>query len=598
MRNLRNVSAWRLAALSTLTPLVFVFAACEKPGGAGGGGEAAGTPFGLPEVDVSGLSEGLQGRLRELREAVRESPQDADQVGALGAIYYVHGFPDAAATCFTRAKELTPQTMHWWYYAGLAHERAAQPEKAIEAFQRGLELDADYGPLYVALAGLLVDSDRERAARLCQRALELNPRDPTAIFTLGLCDEAAGDQNAALRRFEEALQLVPSYLGAHEAAARLLRAAGRTEEAERHSAAALSGITPRVDDRLLELLLRRGFDLETLLSDAVAFAERGLFEEVEEPLARARLVDDAGVATHRATGIVRVLEGRLEEAAAAFRAVLEARPDSLGARGRLGDVLARLKRFPEAEAEFRTVLEKGPDNAFALERLSRLLVMLKRAEEAEELLRDAVERQPEAPWIRFQLGGLLYDANKNDQAREQLLECLELSPEHVRARFILGLLARREGDLAEAVKHWQQAVELAPNFLDAHVVLAETAIQERDFTAAERYLREGLKQAPDFAGLANGLAWILATSPTDSQRNGEEALRLAEKACRLTQNQQHGCVDTLAAAYAELGRFDEAIKTQQDAIKLAQQAEQQENLAAYEERLKLYEQKQPFRDVE
>jgi tetratricopeptide (TPR) repeat protein len=598
MRNLRNVSAWRLAALSTLTPLVFVFAACEKPEGAGGGGEAAATPFALPSADVSGLSEGLQGRLAELRETVRKSPQDAEQVGALGAIYYVHGFPDAAAACFARAKELAPQTMHWWYYAGLAYERTAQPEKAIEAFQRGLELDADYGPLYVALGGLLVDSDRERARRLCQRALELNPKDATAIFTLGLCDEAAGDQDAALKRFDEALQLVPNYLGAHEAAARLLRAAGRSEEAERHSAATLSGITPRVDDDLFWSLLRRGLDLETLLSDAVMFAERGLFEEAEKPLDLARLVDATGVATHRATGMVRVLEGRLEEAAAEFRAVLDAQPDSLGARSRLGDVLARLERFPEAEVEFRTVLEKDPDNAFALERLSRLLVMLKRADEAEELLRAAIERQPEVPWIRLQLGGLLYDANKNDQAREQLLKCLELSPENVRARYILGLLARREGNLAEAVKYWKQAVELAPNFLDAHVVLAETAIQQRDFQAAEGYLREGLKQAPDFAGLANGLAWILATSPTDSQRNGEEALRLAEKACQLTQNKEHTYVDTLAAAYAELGRFDEAIKTQQEAIQLAQQAEQPENVAEYEKRLKLYEQKQPFRDVE
>ena len=140
-------------------------------------------------------------------------------------------------------------------------------------------------------------------------------------------------------------------------------------------------------------------------------------------------------------------------------------------------------------------------------------------------------------------------------------------------------------------------VAKTPTFLEAHVALAELAIQERDFAAAERYLREGLKQQPDLAGLANGLAWILATSPSDDQRNGEEALRLAEQACKLVSN-QHMYVDTLAAAYAELGRFDEAVKTMQEAIRLVRETDDAANLAAYEERLQLYEQSQPFRDVE
>ena len=123
-------------------------------------------------------------------------------------------------------------------------------------------------------------------------------------------------------------------------------------------------------------------------------------------------------------------------------------------------------------------------------------------------------------------------------------------------------------------------------------------MQQRDFAAAEQYLRNGLKQDPDVAGLVNGLAWILATSPVDSQRNGEEALRLAEKACKLTNHEQHTYIDTLATAYAELGRFDEAVKAAQDAVALAQKANDEESVAEYQERLKLYEQKTPYRDVE
>jgi tetratricopeptide (TPR) repeat protein len=597
MKLLRVAPVAALVTSLALLPFVLFCSGCERQDD-GPDGATPATPFTLPQADVSSLSAGLQDKVQTLRGSVTQSPEDPTLVGELGAIYLIHGFPGAAADCFAHAASLSPRETRWWYYTGLARDQAGQGDQAIAAYEQALELDANYGPLYVRIARLLVESDRERAVRLCERALELNAQDVTAIFTLGLCDEAAGDNATALTRFQGALQSVPNYKEAHQAMARLLSASGDAEEAARHVKAAANSLTPRVDDHLYELLLRRGFDLDTLLRDAMTMAERRLFEEAEEPLARARIVDANGAATHRATGFVRAAEDRLEEAAQELRAALEIEPDSLATRARLGDVLARLQQFPEAEAELRAVLEQDPDDPFTLDHLSRILVTLERADEAEQLLRDAAERRPEAPWVRLQLGILLYTTNKDDQARQQLLKCLELSPDEVRASFFLGWLARRAGDTAEALRRWEEVVEKLPTFRDAHMALAQTAMQQRDFAAAERYLRNGLKQDPDVAGLANGLAWILATSPVESQRNGEEALRLAEKACKLTNHEQHTYIDTLATAYAELGRFDEAVKAAQDAVALAQKANDEQSIAEYQERLKLYEQNTPYRDVE
>jgi tetratricopeptide (TPR) repeat protein len=600
MKTQWNVSTRGLVILLASAALLWLAVACERRSDEPEAAESAtaGVSFELPKVDVSRLPEGLQRRLRRQQDAARRSPRDPDQLGALGAIYYVHGFPEAAAACFARATELAPQTMHWWYYLALAYERTGEREKAISAYERAIELNANYGPLYVRLAGLLMESDRQRAVRLCRRALELNPKDPTAMLRLGLCEEAAGNLTAALAQIERALQIIPDYGEAHVAAARILTQLNREEEAQQHVKATATGRTPLIGDVRFEDLLRNGLYLDLLLHDALLLAEREVFEQAEQALANAREVDRTGIATGRATGIVRVMQGRYEEAAEQFRRVLEARPEALEVRARLAEVEARLGRREEAEAGFRAVLEQNPDDQFALQRYCDLLLELERPAEAEKLLREAAARQPASPWVRLQLGIVLFNMKKDDEAREQFLACLEMAPDHARARYFLGRLAQREGDLAGAKKQWERIVETTPNSLDAYLALAEAAMQERDFATAERCIRDGLKQVPYSTGLTNGLAWILATSPNETQRNGEEAVRLAESACQKTQRRHHAFLDTLAAAYAEVGRFDDAVKTVQEAIRLAEEADAQEAAATYRQRLTLYQQEQPYRETQ
>src|ERR1019366_4434369 len=69
----------------------------------------------------------------------------------------------------------------------------------------------------------------------------------------------------------------------------------------------------------------------------------------------------------------------------------------------------------------------------------------------------------------------------------------------------------------------------------------------------------------------NNLAWMLASHPDPTIRNGKEAVELAERACRLTDNGQPFFLGTLAAAYAEAGRFNDAITTAEKARDLAKQ---------------------------
>jgi peptidoglycan/LPS O-acetylase OafA/YrhL len=94
----------------------------------------------------------------------------------------------------------------------------------------------------------------------------------------------------------------------------------------------------------------------------------------------------------------------------------------------------------------------------------------------------------------------------------------------------------------------------------------------------------------------NNLAWSLATSPEAANRNGARAVKLAEDACQRTQHKQTIMVGTLAAAYAEAGRFDEAILTAQQACALAAKNGETNLLQKNQELLELYQNHQPYRD--
>jgi len=108
--------------------------------------------------------------------------------------------------------------------------------------------------------------------------------------------------------------------------------------------------------------------------------------------------------------------------------------------------------------------------------------------------------------------------------------------------------------------------------------------------------REALKLDPDLSTALNNLAWVSATSPDDGLRNGTEAVRLAERACALTHYAQPWFVATLAAAYAEAGRFPEAVATAEKAEQLAANTGQAAVAAKDRQMLGLYRAGKPYHE--
>ena len=129
-----------------------------------------------------------------------------------------------------------------------------------------------------------------------------------------------------------------------------------------------------------------------------------------------------------------------------------------------------------------------------------------------------------------------------------------------------------------------------------HFHLGEIAVTGDRIEQAIGHFQQALRFQPDLPRALTGLAWIYATHPDSKFRNGSRALQMALNACRATGFEVPGQVDTLAAAYAELGQFDQAIHTAEQAIQLAK--EQSEKCRVDQEilaRRDLYRQHRPYR---
>jgi tetratricopeptide (TPR) repeat protein len=161
-----------------------------------------------------------------------------------------------------------------------------------------------------------------------------------------------------------------------------------------------------------------------------------------------------------------------------------------------------------------------------------------------------------------------------------------------------GLVLAEMGEFDKALKDLDEAAAPAPGYALALVnrgycreLMGEFAKAVEDYQTAAAIPAFAITPSPTLA--INNRAWVLATCPDAKVRDGAKAVELARKACERTDNLEGMYLDTLAAALAEAGQFDEAVKAQEKALEDRSYAKRYGDEGRA--RLKLYQQKKPFR---
>lgn len=240
-------------------------------------------------------------------------------------------------------------------------------------------------------------------------------------------------------------------------------------------------------------------------------------------------------------------------------------------------------------------LEVDPENPQVHLAMGTALFMIGEKEKARQFYEEAIRLDPKSDEAYFQLGVISQSEGKLKDAEALFLKALGFQSHNPNVYNNLGVVLLGQGILDRAIGYLEQALELYPEHLNAVYNLGMALwASGRTSEAVDRY-RQALQMKPDWGVAANSLAWILATDKNDQIRNGQEAVRWALVACEGTGAGNPGYLDTLAAAYAEAGQFDNAVQTAQKCIELSEAGKDSAFREEVGRRLRLYQEHQAFR---
>jgi tetratricopeptide (TPR) repeat protein len=257
----------------------------------------------------------------------------------------------------------------------------------------------------------------------------------------------------------------------------------------------------------------------------------------------------------------------------------------------LGMNYYRQNNWQEAERHILETLRVQPDFQRAHSYLAMIYAQEGRTDEAIHAIRDMTpDWEAEA---HRTVGEIFLNQSKTNEAVAQYAAAATLDPTNAPTRETLGMLLFQQDRFDEASQQFEALVRLKPD-AESHYHLALSLLIQGKAEESITHYKEANRLKPDWPEPLNDLAWLLATYPRSELRDGAKAVELAERACKLTNFKEARFLGTLDAAYAEAGRFPEAITTAEQAKNLALAVGNQRIADLAEERLKLYRSGLPF----
>lgn len=280
-----------------------------------------------------------------------------------------------------------------------------------------------------------------------------------------------------------------------------------------------------------------------------------------------------------------------------WRTTLARNPGCWMAHNNLGIVLFEKGQLDEAIAHYRRTLQMQPNFWDADYNLGSALLGKGEVDEAILYCEKAVEREPNDPDAQVALANALLQKKRIDDAIVHYQKAAAMRPDYFLARYGLGHALLEKGQLSAAIEHCRAALLIRPGNPDCHTILAVALDESGHSVEAIQHYERALEISPQSVSALNNLAWLLATCPDVSLRNGARAIQLAQQAGQLSRGTNAVVLRTLAAGYAEAGQFGKAIESGRAAKRLAQMQGDNSLAEELEQQIALYELGLPYHEA-
>jgi tetratricopeptide (TPR) repeat protein len=487
----------------------------------------------------------------------------AEAYSSRGAAYRSKGRFEEAARDFSEAIRLYPNWAYAYFARGWTHQLNGEPDKAIPDFKEAIRYDANYGWAYYDRGLLYLRRQQwDSAIADFDEAIRCLPNNLGPLLARGQSYLGKKDFDRALANFDGAVAVnslsplgyfyrsnIYFIKGDGDKQLRDLKEAERVASIARHYRARSSPLPYNYPD----VYQRMGLAYDQGDYDrAIDLANELVAMEIDWSHASPVLMDRGN----------------------AFRA-----------KG----------NFDKALVDYDQAIAFNPKNAGA--HVDRALVWEKKGRR-DQALRDyaeAIRLDPKMWQAHFDRAISFRETGEFAKAIEDMSEVIKLKLDYVPAYLVRAADHYRLGQVDQALEDWNRAAELNFSQVEAYVGRTMAYLKKKDYVKAAQEMEMATRvESKTPAEILNSLAWLQATSPDKRARNGAAAIDAATKVCQSTQWNNWRYVDTLAAAYAEAGKFTEAVNYQKLALRTADGPTTITEEA--KKRLNLYEQHKPYRE--
>jgi tetratricopeptide (TPR) repeat protein len=568
-----------------------------------------------------------------LQKAVMLEPNNANYKEVLAAGYQQsENYQDAIKT-YREYLAIKPDNASVCNRLGYCCSMYKQNGDAIQAYKKAIQLEPKNDMAYSSLSWCYFNlGEYKLAVNNANEAIKLQPSNIDALKCMASSYLGLGQQNEFIDTSKKILAIDTNYP--------IISFVEAQKYINRKGAGSVTGNlkpnfqNPPIDPNLAEkLVLAMWYTRMNRIEDSI-----GAYQEAIK-------INPNNAITYSLLGISYQAFGRHNEAIDAFRKSIELEPNNHFYSARdldLARSLTAIGQYQESMPYYKQYINYDPDSELAWSGLGSCYYNLQNYEEAIRCYEKALQLKPDMVAVNIDLLKIYEKLHGYEKIIPHVAQIIKIKPKEILPGICLNAWGYKISDYADVLENYLQKNATESNYVrgffkyglaESWSVLGQQKKANEAYTEAKNIYQqlrktnsdeiydayilwglgssyyglkqygdaiitydEAIKRDPNFVATYAKKSFLYATCPNDSFRNGEKAVKLATKACELTNYESDACIAVLAAAYAESGDFEKAVEYQKKAIELADDSADDSAKKEYEKRLEAYKANRPWRE--